>query len=68
MKLGQVWGDWRWVAEGIMRFFTGILVLWVVVKGEKRLGGETNCKQELEETRERREFRFFGYVLAYNKP
>lgn len=40
-----------------MNFFTGFLVLWVVVKGEKRLGRETNCKYELEEIRERRELK-----------
>lgn len=51
-----------------MKFFTGILVLWVVIKGEKRLCRETCYKQELKETRERREFRFFGGMLAYNKP
>lgn len=44
LKLGQVWGGWRWEAEGTMRFFTGILLLWVVVRGEERLGRETNRK------------------------
>lgn len=66
-KLEQVWGGWRWEVDGTTRFFTGILVLWVVVK-EERLGRETNCKYKLEETRKRREFRFFRYMLAYNKP
>lgn len=40
-----------------------LLVLQVVVKVEEtRVGKSRNCKQELEETREGREFRFFGYL------